>query len=219
MYKIRGSENLDFDTREELVNYLSKFNYRLSGPANEKLDNAAVNKTDMRHNWSYFTEYDNSKQYVARSIYILDEEDNNMYCKAFIKEVVNYKFNEALEYKRVQKQWRDKLRNSAKCFRQPLPEFRSGPVALTRKSRGGPYCSAPSNYAEQRENVNPENKGFIRPKRLEKYEEIVSYRWYRQNQKSWKSQKKYPHQWEKKRSKGEYVVKYNKKQYALAEIE
>ena len=75
------------------------------------------------------------------------------------------------------------------------PEFRKGPVPGTGKWRGGPWQTRPHTFHIKKMYANPEfreyNRGSIR--------EVPSWyddRW-RCNQRSWKSQSKKRHQWEK----------------------
>lgn len=223
MYKVYdGNTYYTFKSYKLLLNWVAKYN-RFCGTdfSNSFLDNTGVNESDVRYA-GYWTPSGKVVEYIPRYNRILDEDDNNLFSKAFIRDVKNWGYSEEL-----MRQWRDELWAESKKSRRyyirhfdipdkAYPEFRRGPWPFihTRYRYGGTYRSIRTTN-EKRQSVDKEVQKFIRGSRgvhlPDSWDDIC--RDWRND--GWKKQGKNKHQWEHgvktrekhKFGKGVYVCK------------
>lgn len=200
MYKTFNGSWFYFNTLEQLINWLSKFNNRQGTEVyNTFLENVKVNDTDTRRIFDredgvYFSEL------IPRQYLILDIQNRSLYCKNFIRTVHEWKFNPE-HFDHWAKEFRSMGRSKDTIYYyKQINGFRKGPVRHTGKN----YYGTPSYRTKQLlmnerrqtsyDEMFPFNKG-TRGKNLPNY---LWYDTYQDVEKNWKAQTKHKHQWEHK---------------------
>lgn len=208
-YVIRADGSvLEFKTYFELLNWISSFtNWFGREFYNSFLDNVGVLNTDLK------LVDETTNVYDYRLNRVLDCDFNNVYCDLLILDVMNHEFN----YTEYTNYFANKKHSAEVYIRfrylkhSSLPEFRRGPIPYTgRKHKYKNWYRHIKTFNEIKLNTDTEALKYVRDARKNlptSYDDIM-----RSDDKNWKRQGKYKHQWEKNsvcrvKSKSKYVIK------------
>lgn len=195
---------IEFYTREQLVNYISKFNEHAGTEfINAILDNTGVNDNDMRNVYHWPTSTTPSYTSVEqRRCRILDPYGHNIYNKAFVMEVSNHHYSEEIRaewWEQHKEKNADTTKNKWSRWSLPdkcYPEFRRGPVPYIHKRRSYCFFRGIRTYNEIKQTTDPEYKEFTRKSRGKNLPTAWDDHVRDWRDDGWKSQGKHKHQWE-----------------------
>lgn len=232
MYKaFDGKSWIEFNTYNELVNYLAQFNRStlFRGMGNSFLDKTGSNPNDIcyvtRVNGSIFNGVITEVQ--SRTNRVLCD-NTSIYGPQLIKDVENWKFSHDMLRESQRGNGARKVKYYQGHFwRLPdsaYPEFRRGPMPFVHHRHYGGVYRHIRTTNERRQSAIPEYKDFIRKSRGENLPDLYfddPIRDWRNS--GWKKQGKRRHQWENgvinrekhQFGKGVYVEKKRKSNIEL----
>ena len=189
------NKTLTFDTRDELVNYLAQYNYKLGTEVrNPVLNKIGNNPNDVAR----VIGPDGLADYINRTARVY-HEGRSIFDSNFKREVLNHTFNSNMLntwYKNRRKNWknwfsRHTLPDSA------YPEFRKGPWPHIYSRYGRRVYRYIRTTNEIRQSADPEYKDFIRKSRGKNLPDTWQDEPLRDWRNSgWKKQGHNKHQWE-----------------------